>query len=149
MKFHIHLFSVHQCCFIKSWIIHHQNHEHLIWWSPGPNAGLFRPHKVEWFLAQRPTGPHICSTMLHGTLHGHCHHGKASLNRFFTHYEKTTTPPPQTHPTIPHWEFSPHTLSLQEHQVHSVFRAVDQKKDTGPDGIPGKVLKGCAVYCGQ
>lgn len=42
-----------------------------------------------------------------------------------------------------------HTLTLQEHEVRCVLRAVNPRKANGPDGVPRKVLKACAdQLCG-
>uniref|UniRef100_A0A669B3Y2 Reverse transcriptase domain-containing protein n=1 Tax=Oreochromis niloticus TaxID=8128 RepID=A0A669B3Y2_ORENI len=67
------------------------------------------------------------------------------LNHFFARFEKTAVTPTM-HTTLPtvSSEHSPHIFSLQQHQVHNVFRAVNQRKAAGPDGIPGRVLKACA-----
>ena len=64
------------------------------------------------------------------------------LNRFFARFERAaapedvTTPPPSTH--------SSHNLTLQEHEVRRTLRAVNPRKATGPDGVPGQVLRDCA-----
>lgn len=52
------------------------------------------------------------------------------LNSFFARFEKAKD------------LSASHTLSLQEHQVRSVFRSVNQRK--AADGVPGKVLRACA-----
>ena len=64
------------------------------------------------------------------------------LNRFFARFERAaepgdvTTPPPNTH--------SSRNLILQEHEVRRTLRAVNPRKATGPDGVPGQVLRDCA-----
>ena len=64
------------------------------------------------------------------------------LNRFFARFERAaapgdgTTPPPNNH--------SSHNLILQEHEVRRTLRAVNPRKATGPDGVPGQVLRDCA-----
>ncbi len=63
------------------------------------------------------------------------------LNHFFSRFEAdrpaTDLPPPlQTSTT--------HRLTLQEHQVRRVLKAVNPRKATGPDGVPGRVLNYCA-----
>ena len=62
------------------------------------------------------------------------------LNHFFAHFEATrphtAARPPQTS--------SHNTLTLQEHQVRKVLKAVDPCKAAGPDGVLGKVLRACA-----
>ena len=64
------------------------------------------------------------------------------LNSFFARFEREaapediTSPPPSTH--------SSQNLTLQEHEVRRTLRAVDPRKATGPDGVPGKVLRECA-----
>ena len=64
------------------------------------------------------------------------------LNRFFARFEReaapegATTPPPNT--------LSSRNLTIQEHEVRRTLRAVNPRKATGPDGVPGKVLRDCA-----
>ena len=64
------------------------------------------------------------------------------LNSFFARFEReaapedVTPPSPSTH--------SSHILSLQEHEVRRTLKAVNPRKATGPDGVPGKVLRDCA-----
>ncbi|KAL6479062.1 hypothetical protein MHYP_G00124950 [Metynnis hypsauchen] len=62
------------------------------------------------------------------------------LNCFFARYEvkaveTDTKPPPVSHN---------HILTVQEHEVRHVLRAVNPRKAAGPDGVIGKVLKVCA-----
>ena len=60
------------------------------------------------------------------------------LNHFFARFEATR---PNTDMLTP-----PTTsqLTIQEHQVSRVFRSVNTRKATGPDGVPGEVIKACA-----
>lgn len=64
------------------------------------------------------------------------------LNSFFARFEtqqhtackSQPTPTPAPSPPLP----------VAEHDVRQVLRAVNSRKATGPDGVPGKVLKTCA-----
>lgn len=38
----------------------------------------------------------------------------------------------------------PPALTLQEHEVRRLLRSVNPRKATGPEGVPGKVLRACA-----
>ena len=64
------------------------------------------------------------------------------LNRFFARFERAaepgsvTAPPPDTH--------SSRNLTIQEHEVRRTLKAVNPRKATGPDGVPGLVLRDCA-----
>lgn len=64
------------------------------------------------------------------------------LNRFYARFE-ANRPATITHQTC---TSSPNTstLTLQEHEVRRVLKAVNPRKAAGPDGVPGKVLKACA-----
>ncbi len=59
------------------------------------------------------------------------------LNNFFARFEtssSSTPPPPVT--DIP-------ALTIQQHEVRQVLKAVNPRKAAGPDGVPGKVLRAC------
>lgn len=61
------------------------------------------------------------------------------LNCFFARFETSlivTAAPPHCPPAP-----GTPTLTLEEHDVRRVLRAVNPRKAAGPDGIPGKVLK--------
>ena len=62
------------------------------------------------------------------------------LNHLFARFEATR---PNTDMLTP-LSTSQHTLTIQEHQVSRVFRSVHTRKATGPDGVPGEVIKACA-----
>lgn len=62
------------------------------------------------------------------------------LNCFFARFEAnmpvlSSFPPPDS---------GSHVLTLQEHDVRRVLKAINPRKATGPDGVPGKVLQTCA-----
>ncbi len=68
------------------------------------------------------------------------------LNSFFARFESQaqySVTPPQAplHPT-PTSDTTPLTVEVVD--VRRVLRAVNPRKATGPDGVPGKVLKACA-----
>lgn len=61
------------------------------------------------------------------------------LNRFFARFEETAaetnpTPPPVSNSLI---------LTLQEHDVRCVLRALNPRKAAGLDGVSGRFLKEC------
>lgn len=62
------------------------------------------------------------------------------LNCFFARYEVEAT---ETVKTLPPASNS-HTLTLQDHDVRRVLRAVNPRKAAGPYGVTGMVLKVCA-----
>ena len=62
------------------------------------------------------------------------------LNHFLVRFEATR---PNTGMLTPPTT-SQHTLTIQEHQVSRVFRSVNKRKATGPDGVPGEVIKASA-----
>ncbi len=62
------------------------------------------------------------------------------LNCFFARFEAnmpvlSSSPPPDS---------GSHVLTLQKHDVRRVLKAINPRKATGPDGVPGKVLQTCA-----
>ncbi|KAM7373781.1 hypothetical protein PAMA_022061 [Pampus argenteus] len=61
------------------------------------------------------------------------------LNIFFARFE-VTAPEAQQH----HAAHSSTVLTLEEHGVRRSLRAVNPRKATGPDGVPGRVLRDCA-----
>ncbi len=61
------------------------------------------------------------------------------LNCFFARFEKKC-PLQHTSPPVTGTQ----TLTVQEYEVRQVFRSVNPRKDAGPDGVLGKVLKACA-----
>ncbi|XP_072771248.1 uncharacterized protein [Nerophis lumbriciformis] len=66
------------------------------------------------------------------------------LNCFFARFET-----PQRHSSAPALPPPPPgsgatPLTVQEHSVRRVLLAVNPRKATGPDGVPGKVLRTCA-----
>ena len=62
------------------------------------------------------------------------------LNCFFAHSEaKSPSPDVRSPPASSSFPFT-----VQEHDVRQVFRSVNPRKATGPDRVPGKVLKECA-----
>lgn len=68
------------------------------------------------------------------------------LNSFFARFESqakisVTPPQPPLQPT-PTSDTTPLTVVVED--VRRVLRAVNPRKATGPDGVPGKVLKACA-----
>ncbi|KAK7910081.1 hypothetical protein WMY93_014765 [Mugilogobius chulae] len=70
------------------------------------------------------------------------------LNIFFGRFEKAETGSEHTPPSLT--EHPPLTLTTDD--VRKVFRKVNPRKATGPDGIPGRVLRDCAdqlaeVFC--
>ncbi|KAK7909460.1 hypothetical protein WMY93_014144 [Mugilogobius chulae] len=62
------------------------------------------------------------------------------LNIFFGRFEKAETGSEHTPPSLT--EHPPLTLTTDD--VRKVFRKVNPRKATGPDGIPGRVLRDCA-----
>lgn len=63
-------------------------------------------------------------------------------------------PPPSTPPQPPLQPTAitgtpPLTLKVEPEDVRRVLRAVNPRKATGPDGVPGKVLKACADQLAQ
>lgn len=62
------------------------------------------------------------------------------LNCFFARFEAKTTPNSDT-PNPP--TNDSRVLTVQEHEVRRVLRSVNPRKASGPDGVPGKVLKAC------
>lgn len=62
------------------------------------------------------------------------------LNLFFARFEKE---PPETPVLQPPAHRGP-SFTVEEHEVRKVLRMVNPRKAAGPDGITGKVLKGCA-----
>ena len=72
------------------------------------------------------------------------------LNFFFARFETSRTSqtsassPPQPPPA-----HSTHSLTVQVQDVRRVLSGVNPRKAAGPDGLPGKVLKGCADQLSQ
>lgn len=71
------------------------------------------------------------------------------LNSFFARFEAQAQHSgvplqPLQQPT-PHLSTPPPTLEVAADDVKRVLRAVNPRKATGPDGVPGKVLKACAA----
>lgn len=69
------------------------------------------------------------------------------LNCFFARVETSlivTAAPPRSPPAP-----DTPTLTLEEHDVRRVLRAVNPRKAAGPDGAPGKVLKAWADQLSQ
>ncbi|XP_029938457.1 NACHT, LRR and PYD domains-containing protein 3-like [Salarias fasciatus] len=70
------------------------------------------------------------------------------LNTFFARFEtpaqKAAVTSPQPHPTS-----SSQALTVQAHEVERVLKKVNPSKASGPDGVPGKVLKACATQLSQ
>ena len=72
------------------------------------------------------------------------------LNFFFARFETSRTSqtsassPPQPPPV-----HSTHSLTVQVQDVRRVLSGVNPRKAAGPDGLPGKVLKGCADQLSQ
>lgn len=48
-------------------------------------------------------------------------------------------------PSPPATNTETHALTVQEHEVRRAHRSVNSRKAAGPDGLPQKVLKACAV----
>ena len=63
------------------------------------------------------------------------------LNIFFARFEVTA---PEMAPLHHHTANSSINLTIEEYEVRRVLRAVNPRKATGPDGVPGRVLKDCA-----
>ena len=63
-----------------------------------------------------------------------------NLNSFFGRFEAGNNMPPQKTPPPPHDQ----ALSLSAASVKKTFSSVNSRKATGPDNIPGRVLKDCA-----
>ncbi|KAK3567066.1 hypothetical protein QTP86_009261 [Hemibagrus guttatus] len=61
------------------------------------------------------------------------------LNLFFACFD---VEPPET-ATVQPMVHSSSTLTVEEHEVRCTLRAVNPRKASGPDGIPGRVLKDC------
>ena len=61
------------------------------------------------------------------------------LNCFFARFEAVSPVDTASQSPPPH-----STLSLQEHEVRRELKSVNPRKAAGPDGVPGKVLQGCA-----
>ncbi len=62
------------------------------------------------------------------------------LNHFFARFEVEPTGTAKTNPPAD----SSHILMVEEHDVRRTLRAVKPRKATGPDGVPGQVLRDCA-----
>ena len=67
------------------------------------------------------------------------------LNSFFARFEapalqSTATPPVQSHPAP-----SSQLLTVQVQEVERMLKTINTRKASGPDGVPGKVLKACAA----
>lgn len=63
-----------------------------------------------------------------------------NLNHFFARFEAQNTTNPQKTPPPPHEQ----TLCLSAASVKRTLMAINTRKATGPDNIPGRVLKDCA-----
>ncbi len=63
------------------------------------------------------------------------------LNHFFARFETTNSATPLMAQPQPS---SPHTFTLQDHQVRRVLLGINPRKAAGPDGVLGKVLRACA-----
>ncbi len=61
------------------------------------------------------------------------------LNIFFARFEVTA--PDRANSYQAH---SSTTLTLEEHEVRRTLRSINPRKATGPDGVPGRVLRECA-----
>lgn len=61
------------------------------------------------------------------------------LNGFFARF-KVKSPPSHTGPPASDTQ----SLTVREHEVRQLFRAVNPWKATGPDGVSRKVLRACA-----
>ena len=68
------------------------------------------------------------------------------LNAFYARFNATSVPPttPAPPPPSPQHPSNTGSLVLTEHDVRRTLRGVDPRKATGPDGIPGRVLRDCA-----
>ena len=69
------------------------------------------------------------------------------LNSFFARFEKeppTATPAHTNTPLHPPTPDNSHTLTVEEHEVRRMLKGVNPRKATGPDGVPGQVLRECA-----
>lgn len=61
------------------------------------------------------------------------------LNRLFAHFEVSVPEKAQPH----HMAHSSTSFMLQEHEVRRMLCAVNPRKATGPDGVPGRMLRDC------
>lgn len=66
----------------------------------------------------------------------YCHLKKAKPNPTPQRQKTTLSQPPPVSGLPP--------LTIQEHEVRRVLRAVSTRKAAGPDGVTGRVLKACA-----
>ena len=63
-----------------------------------------------------------------------------NLNSFFARFEATNNTSPKKTPPLPHDQ----VLCLSAASVKRIFATINSRKATGPDNIPGRVLKDCA-----
>ena len=63
-----------------------------------------------------------------------------NLNSFFARFEATNNTSPNKTPPPPHDQ----ALCLSAASVKRIFATINPRKATGPDNIPGRVLKDCA-----
>uniref|UniRef100_A0AAV2LNG0 Reverse transcriptase n=1 Tax=Knipowitschia caucasica TaxID=637954 RepID=A0AAV2LNG0_KNICA len=104
-------------------------------------------HREMWRSIQNITNYRGCSA----TATGQSATLAEELNCFFARFDTALSAPGLTSPSMgrcatpallpPLHRSDTPPLTVQEHEVRRVLLAVNPRKATGPDGVPGKVLK--------